>query len=137
MLSTICACAKLRRSARIVSVIYDEALEPCGLSVAQFSLLRLLKRAGPSSLTQFAEAAGYDRSTLNRTLKPLEAAGLVVSSASPDKRARIVTVTDEAEAAMRRGQPYWERAQRKIEDILGRDHAALFSILDRIEELRA
>ncbi len=137
MLATICACAKLRRSARIVTALYDEALEPSGLSVAQFSLLRLLKRAGPSSLTQFAEAAGYDRTTLNRTLKPLEAAGLVASSPSADRRARIVAVTDKAEAVMRRGQPHWEAAQKKIEDILGQDHAALFSILDRIDELRA
>ena len=137
MLQTVCACAKLRRSARIVSALYDEALAPCGLSVAQFSLLRLLQRAGPSTLTQFAEATGYDRTTLNRTLKPLEAAGLVASSASADKRTRIVSVTDEAKAVMRRGQPYWEAAQKRIEDKLGADHAALFQILDRIEELRA
>jgi len=137
MLPTLCACAQLRRSARIVSALYDEALEPCGLSVAQFSLLRLLKRAGPSTLTQFAEAAGYDRTTLNRTLKPLDAAGLVASSPSPDKRARIVTVTDKGEAVMRQGQPHWEAAQKRIEDKLGPDHAVLFSILDRIEELRA
>lgn len=137
MLSTVCACAKLRRSARIVSALYDEALAPCGLSVAQFSLLRLLQRAGPSTLTQFAEATGHDRTTLNRTLKPLEEAGLVVSSPSKDKRARTVSVTNEARDVMRRGQPHWEAAQKRIEDQLGPDHSALFTILDRIEELRA
>jgi DNA-binding MarR family transcriptional regulator len=137
MLSTVCACAKLRRSARIVSALYDEALQPCGISVAQFSLLRMLQRAGPSTLTQFAEATGYDRTTLNRTLKPLEAAGLVASSPSKDKRTRTVSVTDAAKAVMRRGQPHWEEAQRKIEEKLGPDHAALFAILDRVEELRA
>ena len=137
MLPTVCACAKLRRSARIVSALYDAALEPCGLSVAQFSLLRMLQRSGPSSLTQFAEAAGYDRTTLNRTLKPLEAAGLVASSPSKDKRTRIVDVTDAGKAAMRRGQPRWEEAQQRIEEKLGADHGALFALLDRIEELRA
>src|SRR5687768_16496776 len=108
MLPTVCACAKLRRSARIVSALHDEALAPCGLSVAQFSLLRMLQRAGRSTLTQFAEATGYDRTTLNRTLKPLEAVGLVASSPAKDQRARIVSVTDEAKAVMRRGQPHWE-----------------------------
>ena len=117
MLPTVCACAKLRRSARIVSTLYDAALEPCGLSVVQFSLLRMLQRSGPSSLTQFAEAAGYDRTTLNRTLKPLEAAGLVASSPSKDKRTRIVGVTDAGKAAMRRGQPRWEEAQQRIEEL--------------------
>ena len=137
MLPTVCACAKLRRSARIVSALYDAALEPCGLSVAQFSLLRMLQRSGPSSLTRFAEAAGYDRTTLNRTLKPLEAAGLVAPSPSKDKRTRIVGVTDAGKAAMRRGQPHWEEAQQRIEEKLGADHGALFALLDRVEELRA
>ena len=97
----------------------------------------MLQRAGPSTLTQFAEATGYDRTTLNRTLKPLEEAGLVVSSTAADRRTRIVRVTDEARAVMRRGQPHWEEAQKRIEDQLGPDHSALFAILDRIEELRA
>ncbi|MGZ8347002.1 MAG: MarR family winged helix-turn-helix transcriptional regulator, partial [Allosphingosinicella sp.] len=113
MLDTICACNKLRRSARIVSALYDEALAPSGLSVAQFSLLRMLQRAGPCSLTALAAATGHDRTTLNRTLKPLEADGLVASSASADRRARIVAVTDAARAAMRRGQPHWEAAQAR------------------------
>ena len=96
MLPTVCACAKLRRSARIVSTLYDAALEPCGLSVVQFSLLRMLQRSGPSSLTQFAEAAGYDRTTLNRTLKPLEAAGLVASSPPRSPATRSVSTCPSA-----------------------------------------
>lgn len=137
MLSTVCACAKLRRSARIVSGLYDEALAPAGFTVAQFSLLRMLQRAGPSSLTEFGAATGFDRTTLNRTLKPLEQAGYVQSAGGKDQRARIVSVTDGGKAAMRKGQPLWEQAQRRIEKALGADHAALFAILDKVEELRA
>jgi len=137
MLDTLCVCAKLRRSARIVSALYDEALEPSGLSVAQFSLLRMLQRAGPCSLTALAEATGHDRSTLNRTLRPLEQAGLVASSpCGEDLRARIVGITDEARAAMRAAQPHWEAAQDRIRRALGPDHDHLFASLDRIEELR-
>ena len=137
MLSTVCVCAKLRRSARIVSALYDEALEPSGLSVAQFSLLRMLQRAGPCSLTALAAATGHDRTTLNRTLKPLEQAGLVTSSpCGEDQRARIVAVTDRARAAMRAAQPHWEDAQARIHGALGGDQENLFDSLDRIEALR-
>lgn len=135
MLSTICACTKLRRSARIVSDLYDRALAPSGLSVAQFSLLRLLDRAGPSSLTQFAAASGHDRSTLNRTLGPLEAEGLVESAAAKDRRARIVHVTDKGKAAMAMALPHWTAAQQEMERTLGNDRDHLFTLLDRIEEL--
>lgn len=136
MLPTVCACAKLRRSARIVSTLYDEALAPAGFTVAQFSLLRMLQRAGPCSLTELGAATGHDRTTLNRTLRPLEQAGFVASSAGEDQRARIVQVTGKAKAAMRRAQPHWEEAQSRVAEALGEDHAALFSILDRVEGLR-
>ena len=139
MLSTICVCAKLRRSARIVSALYDQALAPSGLTVAQFSLLRMLQRAGPCSLTALAEATGHDRSTLNRTLRPLERDGLVDSQpCGKDQRARIVSVTDAARAAMRQAQPHWQAAQARICEALGEgDQDRLFASLDRIEALRA
>ena len=136
MLETVCACTKLRRSARIVSSLYDEALAPAGFTVAQFSLLRMLQRAGPCSLTGLAVATGHDRTTLNRTLQPLEEAGLITSAAGKDQRARIVAVTDKARAAMRSAQPRWEEAERRIDAALGADRAALFAVLDRVEELR-
>jgi DNA-binding MarR family transcriptional regulator len=136
MLDTVCVCAKLRRSARIASALYDEALAPSGLSVAQFSLLRMLQRAGPCSLTALAEATGHDRTTLNRTLAPLAAAGFVASSPGADQRARIVEVTDAARAAMRRGQPHWEAVQARLRGALGEDHDRLFDLLDRVEALK-
>jgi DNA-binding MarR family transcriptional regulator len=137
MLPTVCTCAKLRRAARITSALYDEALAPSGFSVAQFSLLRMLQRAGPSTLTAFAAATGYDRTTLNRTLRPLEAAGLVRSAPGKDQRSRLVSITEAAKARMIEAQPRWEEAQRRIEEALAGENEALFGILDRIEALRA
>lgn len=136
MLDTACACNKLRRSARIVTALYDDALAPAGLSVAQFSLLRMLQRAGPCSLSAFATATGHDRTTLNRTLRPLEEAGLIVSSPGKDQRARIVEITPKAREVMRRAQPRWQEAEARIDAALGMDRAALFTILDRVEGLR-
>ncbi len=136
MLPTTCACTKLRRSARIVSGLYDEALVPSGMSVAQFGLLRMLARSGPSSLTEFAAATGHDRSTLNRTLRPLEQAGYVASSDDKDQRARIVALTESGREAIRSTEPLWEIAQQKIEQTLGEDYPVLFALLDKVEELR-
>lgn len=137
MLATHCACNKLRRSARVLGGVYDEALAPTGLSVAQFSLLRMLERAGPCSLTEFGIATGYDRTTLNRTLAPLEKAGLVACACGDDKRARIVEITPAARAVLKKGQPLWEEAQVKVNAVLGGQRDALFALLDRIEGLRA
>lgn len=137
MLDTHCACNKLRRSARILGAVYDEALAATGLTVGQYSLLRMLERAGPCSLTAFGEATGYDRTTLNRTLAPLEKAGFVACTCGADKRARIVEITPAARTVMKRGAPLWEAAQAKVAAALGGERDALFALLDRIEGLRA
>jgi DNA-binding MarR family transcriptional regulator len=137
MLPTVCTCAKLRRSARIVSALYDEALAPAGISIAQFSLLRMLQRTGPSSLSAFAAATGFDRTTLNRTLRPLEEAGLVSSSTGEDHRSRIVELSAAGAERARQARPHWEDAQRRVEAQLGGSHPKLFALLDKIEGLRA
>jgi DNA-binding MarR family transcriptional regulator len=137
MLDTQCACNKLRRSARVITALYDEEMAGTGFTVAQFSLLRTLQRAGPCSLSAFAEATGHDRTTLNRTLRPLEQAGFITSCAGKDQRARIVCITDAARTAMRAAQPAWLAAQAKVDAALGADRASLFAILDRVEGLRA
>ena len=137
MLTTQCACNKLRRSARILGGVYDEALAPVGISVAQFSLLRMLERAGPCSLTQFGAATGFDRTTLNRTLAPLEKAGYVACGACDDKRARIVEITPAARVLLRKAEPLWEEAQAKVDAALGGQRTQLFALLDRVEGLRA
>jgi len=137
MLPTSCACSKLRRSARIVSAIYDEALAPSGLSVAQFALLRMLERAGPCSLSALAEASALDRTTLNRNLRPLQESGLVVSAdCTEDQRARIVQLSDDGRAAIRGAEPHWRAAQARIDAALGSERETLFRILDRVEALR-
>jgi len=137
MLPTLCACAKLRRSARIVSAVYDEALAPIGVTVAQYSLLRMLERAGPCSLSEFGEATGHDRTTLNRTLGALEKQGLVESANGKDRRKRIVALTGKGRELAKRGMPHWREAQAKIDEALGEDRETLFALLDRVEELRA
>jgi len=135
MATSKCACTRLRRAARTVSAVYDEALAPAGLTVVQFALLRALQRVGPCSLTALSAETGHDRTTLNRTLKPLLAAGWI-SGGEAGRRSRSLALTDEGRAAIARAAPHWEATQARIDDALGGQRQQLFALLDRIEELR-
>ncbi|MCJ8159919.1 MarR family winged helix-turn-helix transcriptional regulator [Sphingomonas sp. LaA6.9] len=137
MLPTVCVCTKLRRSARAVTALYDDALAPIGLTTPQFALLRALQRTGASPLSTLATATGLDRTTLNRTLQPLETDRLICSRPGADQRVRIIELTGAGMAKLALGTPLWENAQRRMADALGTEHDRLFAILDRIEEIRA
>ncbi|ASV85738.1 MULTISPECIES: MarR family winged helix-turn-helix transcriptional regulator [Ochrobactrum] len=120
-MSTPCICILLRQAARKSSAIYDEALAPLGINIAQFSLLRKISRAGSISLTELAHKAELDRSTMGRNAKVLQRMGLVEPAASEDHRETSVTLTDEGRDIVRRGAPLWDKAQDEIEARLGDD----------------
>src|SRR3546814_19892764 len=67
---SVCTCFKLRRAARRVTQLYDRHLQPTGLRITQFGLLARL-RVEPLQMTALAERMGMDRTTFNRTLRPL------------------------------------------------------------------
>ena len=121
MLSVECICILAPRSARSLTDIYDRALEPSGLKVTQFSLLRAIDRLEHPSLTDISEATGLDRSTLGRNLRVLEKDGLVSLSQGKDERTRVPVLTADAKVALGIAQPLWEDIQKKMSSALPQD----------------
>ena len=94
-------------------------LEPAGVTLAQFSLLRKIKRAGTVSLTGLGRLAELDRS--DRTKRQSAGKARLVSMASAeDHREAAVRLTPEGERALRVGAPLWDEAQRRVEAALAR-----------------
>jgi DNA-binding MarR family transcriptional regulator len=116
-----CACANLRRAARVVTRLYDAALRPSGLSVAQFTLLQALNTAPGISQKQLAGLLEIDSTTLTRTLQPLRRAGWLRSTAGDDRREVHLALTAAGKRAYRRALPYWEQAQKDVVRALGRE----------------
>ena len=136
MLTTHCLCTKLRRAARSVTRVYDDALHELGLNVAQYSLLSHLQRLEEPSISMLAEAMGLDRSTLGRNLKVLEGDGLVQLGEGSDLRARQVKLTAEGLARYQRGATAWQHAQAQLALRLGAEkREALWLLLDDLETI--
>lgn len=114
-----CACFNLRKAARAVTQLYDDALRPTGLRATQFSLLTVIWAFGKASISQLAEEAVMDRTTLTRNLDLLEREGLVRIRAGEDARVREVELTRAAHAKLAEALPYWERAQAEMTKKLG------------------
>jgi DNA-binding MarR family transcriptional regulator len=127
-----CTAAKVRRVARKVTQIYDEALAPHGLTIGQLGLLASLRRRDGIGIGALAERLSADASTVSRLLRPLAAAGLLVLDADPDDgRAKLVRITDAGHERRRAAAEGWNAAQGRVRDALGDGRlAALRFILD-------
>lgn len=131
-----CTCGRLRRAARALTQLYDDLMEPCGLRVTQFSLLRTLSTQGPARMSDLAKTLLLDRTALSRTLDPLVDRGLVDITPGRDARTREVQLTQAGARALRSAMPHWQRAQSQVAARIGSDKLdTLIATLTDLEQL--
>lgn len=119
MLAT-CACLNLRKASRVVTQIYDEALQPSGLRSTQLPVLITLATDEPMTISNLAGELLMERTSLARLLRPLEIAGLIKIAPGEDRRTRGVSLTERGQDAIVEAIPLWEKAQAFVVDRLGR-----------------
>lgn len=119
MTDTACICIAVRKASRRLTSRYDAALAPAGISLAQFSLLRNIRRNAPVSITRLSGICELDRSTLGRNLRVLERLGFVRLAAGPDRRQETVALTPAGETTLSAATPLWESVQDDIHKTLG------------------
>jgi DNA-binding MarR family transcriptional regulator len=119
MTSSPCYCTVLKAASRRLAALYDEALEPVGVNIAQFSLLRRIRRAETVTLTELGRLAELDRSTIGRNVRVLERMGLVALGRGEDHREAVVSLTPAGHKALDDGEPLWDDVQDAIEARLG------------------
>ena len=128
-----CYCTTMRRAARRLTAIYDDALKPVGISLAQLSLMRNIARSGTISVGDLGRLMELDRSTTGRNVRVLVKAGMARFIASDDNRETIVTISDEGNRILEEAAPLWEAAQRGVEAMLGLDNAE--ALLEMVGQL--
>jgi len=133
-----CTCLRVRKLARRVSQIYDQALEEYGLTITQFGLLNQLRQQDGVTIGALAERLVMDPTTLTRNLRPLERRGMMVFAPDPaDRRSRALHLTEKGRATFREAHPGWQAAQTLVEQRLGATetralNAALDQLLERL-----
>ena len=115
-----CYCSLLRTATRKVGAVYDGALAPLGINIAQYSLLRLIERRQPVSFTELGRVAELDRSTVGRNVRVLERMGLVETGRGEnDQREAVVRLGVRGRQMLEEAAPLWDGCQREIETLLG------------------
>jgi DNA-binding MarR family transcriptional regulator len=137
---TDCYCTQFRRTSGALTKIYDEALEPVGLRITQFSLLRSLARIGVATITQLADESALDLTTISRNVKLLIERGWVdVLPGEKDKREKRLNLNESGKAAVRNAMPQFRKAQGRIEKhmknyLRGPTEAQLIEALETLQK---
>jgi DNA-binding MarR family transcriptional regulator len=125
-MKTSCHCILLRQVSRKMTALYDAAMAPFGITIAQYSLISRLNRLGQASLTELGEDTDLDRSTIGRNIRLLERMELVATSRSPqDQREMLAVLTAVGEARLAAARPVWAQVQQDIEARIGTDRLAV------------
>jgi DNA-binding MarR family transcriptional regulator len=127
-----CYSTTIRSTTRKITAMYDAALAPAGVTIAQLALLRRLSDETPTSVDGIARSAELERSTAARNVRLLEKQGLVTLGVSDtDRRAAAIVLTAHGVAVRAQCEPLWDEAQRTIEDLFGAKRAAALRELCR------
>jgi DNA-binding MarR family transcriptional regulator len=120
-----CNCLALRQAARHVTQFYDQCLAPTGLRTTQFSILAKLKRLGPMTINTLARELVMDRTTLGRTMLPLERDGLItIKDGTSDRRSKELHLTKAGSERVRVARKLWSEAQKRFEATFGEERAS-------------
>jgi DNA-binding MarR family transcriptional regulator len=116
-----CMCASLRRAARALTQVYDEALRPSGLRGTQFTVLQVLELAGDVSQGELGQMLAMDSTTLTRTLEIMRRRGWIAKHTGNDRRERRLTLSTSGRAQLWRATPAWEKTQMRLRRKLGNE----------------
>jgi DNA-binding MarR family transcriptional regulator len=117
-----CAATRVSQAARAISMHYTAAMRASGLARTQFSVLVAATLSGPEgiSMTALARVLVLDRTSLTRTLAPLEKARLIQTArGSSDSRVRLVRITPAGSRRLARALDLWEEAQASFQSRVG------------------
>ena len=112
----------LRRAHQISAAVFEDECRGLGLTPAQFGVLTVLKAHPGLGQSSLSRALGFDKVTVLRVLRGLEARGLVERGPAPDNRRNMcVNLTAEGRAVLQQAQRPAERAYKRLLAPLDKD----------------
>lgn len=105
----------LRRAHQISAAVFEDECRSVGLTPAQFGVLTVLRASPGLDQSSLARALGFDKVTMLRVLRGLEARGLVARSPAPANRRNLSIVLSPAgEALLEEAEKLAEQAYQRL-----------------------
>ena len=132
-----CACATLRRAARLVTQLYSHEMGNTDMGhtmePAQYSLLCAMSAQPGLNQSRLSAALGLDKTTMSRNLRVMKTYGWIKTAGTGDRRESGYVLTANGKKMLSSVKPSWARAQARLRSRLEpRDWETLFEVLGRV-----
>jgi DNA-binding MarR family transcriptional regulator len=117
-----CASLNFRRTSRIVTRMYDTAMQESGVRSTQFAILVGIAKLQPVAMGNLGKVLMLDSSTLTRSLRLLEKEGMIEISTRAAMRQRFLKLTHSGQKALQRSLPLWRAVHARFVAAVGADY---------------
>lgn len=114
-----CTAYRLRILNRAISKLYDDALRPFELRVAQLNTLVVVMQTQGLTPNELSHRMHMDASTVSRNVERMCNSGWLKLADIDDARSHEIKITERGMRLIADVAPAWEAAQREAEELLG------------------
>ena len=133
LIASSCVALRVRRLGRVVTRIYDGALAPHGINIAQLNLLAAVSIAAGARQVDLGRILDVEKSTLSREVELMKRDGWLKSEPPTGGRNQTIRVSPEGLKLLGKAQPSWQEAQAEAKLLIGDDgEAALRQMAPRL-----
>ena len=116
-----CTAYRLRIINRAISKLYDDALRPFELRVAQLNTLVVVMQAQGLTPNELSQRMHMDASTVSRNVERMKGRGWLEVVPDEDGRAQPFRLTPQGRKLLEKAVPAWSAAQQQVKQVLGDD----------------
>ena len=114
-----CIAFRVRALNRVITNLYDAALQPFGITVNQATMLIMLSTVGQAGPGRIGQVLIMEKSTVSRNLDRMKKQGWVESAGADSGKEQVVSVTAKGKKQLAAFHPAWQKAQRDASRLLG------------------
>ena len=114
-----CTAYRLRIINRAISKLYDDALRPFELRIAQLNTLVVVMQTKGITPNALSLLMHMDASTVSRNVERMCNSGWLKLADIDDARSHEIQITEKGMKLISDVSPAWEEAQRQAEELLG------------------
>lgn len=119
-----CLAGRVRRLNRIITGLYDRALQPLGLKINQANILVMLSLTGGATASDIAKVLVMEKSTVSRNLERMRKKGWIEVADKEAGLLQAVTVTALGRKLLAAAHTAWQAAQQQATELLGQEGVA-------------